>query len=110
MSDLISRQAAIDALEHLTDFVRYDSLKNGETLLFQDSAIELINSLPSAQPERKAGRWIQHGTLWGFDCSECGEWAVVKDKYIHRFKFCPHCGAKMEVEHETDCMAVLQRP
>ena len=42
MSDLIERQAAIDKLDPL----------------FESLAIDKIKALPSAQPERKAGRWI----------------------------------------------------
>ena len=42
MHDLISRQAAIDALYHVDEY-------NGRS-------VEAIRNLPSAQPERKTGR------------------------------------------------------
>ena len=68
-----------------------------------DSVCDVYTVLPSAQPERKTGRWIKHGighenVPWGFDCSECGEWFVIDSKYIDRYKFCPNCGADMRGE------------
>lgn len=56
-----------------------------------------------AQPERKKGKWI----LWNYPgeecarCSVCGEEYDQMDLYIGGNdypKFCPECGAKMEVE------------
>lgn len=66
---------------------------------------------PSAQPERKKGRWIEH-EVKGFDgchtgrffdeCSECGkltpEWKKVTE--YHRWYFCPNCGAEMRGEQD----------
>lgn len=51
---------------------------------------------PSAQPERKKGRWIAHGIEEGnafavYTCSECG--VLVG---INTSNFCPNCGAEME--------------
>ena len=43
MDDLISRQAAIDALCHVDEY-------NGRS-------VEAIRNLPSAQPESKCGKW-----------------------------------------------------
>ena len=51
MDDLISRQAAIDAL-HMHLMYRMGTDSNKKRL------DEWINNLPSAQPERKKGRWI----------------------------------------------------
>ena len=43
----------------------------------------------------KVGRWVEINGC--FECSECGA-----DPYysysIHDYKYCPYCGAKMEVE------------
>lgn len=49
MDDLISRRAAIDALHYLTDFVCDNEYENGKVLLFQDSALERIAELETAQ-------------------------------------------------------------
>lgn len=40
----------------------------------------------------KTGKW-KHIHQWTWDCSECGY--RVNAKY---FKYCPNCGAKMEVD------------
>ena len=75
MDDLISRQAAIDALDCI----------NGVE--------EVLRSLPPAQPEttrRIVGRSKGGMTLW-YECERCGEPVDEGDK------FCRGCGAKMEV-------------
>ena len=89
MDDVISRQAAVDAVVRVREHHAYDE-------------IEELNALPSAQPERKRGRWIDETFKpWGlvhhpYRCSLCGEHAEYDSMY------CPNCGAKMEVEHDTD--------
>lgn len=63
-----------------------------------------IGDLPSAQPERKTGRWIRHPeqkNIYGgkcVECSECGEKYVVQ--YIEYEKFCRNCGARMMEDSE----------
>ena len=83
MDDLISRQAAIDELDKGAWGVEWD-----KTL-----AKAMIESLPSAQPERIRGRWIEkphvHGVAY---CSLCDYELHTNDT-----NFCPNCGAKMEV-------------
>jgi len=92
--DAISRQAAIDAVNNAFD---------RETLLtgfVHSIAVRAIRDMPSAQPERKTGRWVsQKGG--GYCCSECGRYALdeVDGNFIHvafESNFCPYCGAKME--------------
>ena len=70
-SDLISRQAAIDALSQ-------------HFLL--DAVKPIIDSVPSAEPERKKGKWIDD------NCSECGQYVYHGDAR----NFCPNCGCQME--------------
>lgn len=84
MSDLIDRQAAIEALYHVDEY-------NGRS-------VEAIRNLPPAQPEQpepKRGRWIYKTDLvtaptgyW--ECSECKE-----GRLLYEENFCPHCGADM---------------
>lgn len=95
VNDTISRQAAIDALENIdcSDGIGISALKCDVV----EDAINAINALPSAQPERKRGRWI---TLWrldvldGYQCSACKAWSRFK------FNFCRNCGADMRGEQE----------
>lgn len=79
MSDLISRQAAIDALNKLdvSDGVGISSIACG----VRESAIIAIQHLPSAEPERKKP---DHGYMW--ICPECGL-EVHSD-----FSRCVRCG------------------
>ena len=63
----------------------------------------MVEDMPTIEPERKTGKWIKHSighehTPWGFDCSECGEWFVVGEEAIKKYKYCPNCGADMRGE------------
>lgn len=51
-SDLISRQAAIDAVE------KESRVDGAYGYMDTKSIVDLLNDLPSAQPERKTGEWI----------------------------------------------------
>ena len=101
MSDLISRQAAIDAL-HMHLMYRMGTDSNKKRL------DDWINSLPPIQPKR--GRWIRtgSGSLYDhYECSECGKspkWECLGDNRwsIAFTDFCPNCGAKMEVNNESN--------
>lgn len=76
MSDLISRQAAIEAVK--------------QAIYNHDSAIMRLTELPSVNPqEPKTGHW-NTTDYFIFKCSEC-ECEERTDT-----RFCPNCGAKME--------------
>ena len=93
MSDLISRQAIIDAIQKLNipeDMCVFEIISHIEVA---------IATLPSAENN---GEWIAqdiHNCHTNFKCSECG--------YIHSFMhlygeptadypYCPNCGARMK--------------
>lgn len=88
MSDLIDRQAAIDAIDT-------GNLHRG----IVDALQNIISELPSAEPERKRGRWIiDHEYI---DCSICRreKWSRVPyENLVKRFRYCPNCGADMRGE------------
>ena len=102
MDDLISRQAAIEALK------RAEALTRAFGYHF---VIDTIRELPSAQPQRKTGRWIikdNPGTGWyRVTCSECGEDVTSTAPCIGFYPnakvtwdYCPNCGALMDGEVE----------
>lgn len=98
MSDLIQRQDAIEAV--------YEALRTplpcyGNNLL-QDSmtlAKAIVNNIPSANPKREKGTWIDSCT--DIVCSICS--GVFDGEIVYmcknaRLKYCPNCGARMEDE------------
>ncbi len=86
MSDLIERQAAIDAL-HMHLMYRMGTDSNKKRL------DEWINNLPSAQPKR--GKWILDRS-GAYCCSECMEPCAGYVMMRPRDRFCKMCGARME--------------
>ena len=82
MDDMISRQAAIDAIQNSHDYA------NG----WLDYACEVIERLPSAQPEtthRVVGGTYDSKTRY-YKCAECGEPVDINDNY------CSGCGRRFE--------------
>ena len=105
MSDLISRQG-----------IRYEKmlrpLGDGNYEYCDVAYRDEIDALPSAQPERKKGKWIpfEYGDDTWHKCTACG----VADNYISIVQrpngktgrlesvrnFCPNCGAYMRGEED----------
>ena len=106
-NDVIYRSDAIKAVWKpivYPNAVIFDALKR---------AIESeISNIPSAQPERKKGKWIygEHDVAMcdGYRCNRCG--FFVPWDYEHKFidfindyHYCPNCGAYMRGDSdETD--------
>lgn len=96
------RQAAIDAIakmmpQSLTPDGSHPADK--EIFIAQEAfadCIKTIEILPSAQQERKKGKWIDETFKpWGlvyhpYKCDQCGEHSEADSNY------CSNCGAKME--------------
>ena len=62
-----------------------------------DSVCDDYTILPSTQPQRMRGKWIDVTKTGGAElwkCSECGE-LELEDSY-----FCPNCGADMRGEQD----------
>lgn len=133
MDDLISRKAAIDiernatvdtnpshfeAHQKFTQFMDDAEISsfgrwqwsNGFNTALTAVGIDL-KKMPSAQPERKTGRWIKptgmmppehHGH---YECSECGAWAMRP--WLRPWKgvvltdFCPACGIPMRKDGDA---------
>lgn len=94
MSDLIDRQAAIDEC--------YPVTVDGE--VYEVVQVETLMGLPSAQPERQKGEWIEISSIsHTYKCSECGRLLVNitdgKNNVARNYPYC-HCGADMRGEQE----------
>ena len=99
MDDLISRKKAIEALfdwemtYNWDDHCREEDPKPAYIV----SPSDVIEQLPSAQPERKKGKWIEIENEWGgleIICSECGV-QVPRDVWGNAIQsdYCYRCGA-----------------
>lgn len=118
MDDLIKRCDVLEDIDEGADLLRTvldemdlvgsdrEEFEFGLELL--GALIDDIKQIPSAEPERKKGKWIKvHGfcTLGGdpvWKCSECGKGVHVYGVESYRtdisdgqWKACPGCGAEM---------------
>lgn len=107
--DVIYRQAASYALNTIK------VSKNETWYSFYQKVLDVFSKLPSAEPERKKGRWIEDADTYykavnekgggvndntpyftdDIACSECLAMFSVLDNCTENFDFCPHCGAYM---------------
>ncbi len=99
MSDLISREAAIKAIEDLPNCY------NGFSDTYDKACIiGVLEELPSVDvPDRKVGEWIKNESRYGWHCSACEEddlYAFVRNSDTGenelQDRYCPNCGALME--------------
>ena len=99
--ELISKKAAIGVLHEY-----FDGMLDTDTVC-PTVIYGLFECMPSAEPERKKGKWIDDGTELGCCCSECG--ATLDDYFcgaLHEIrlskmlKFCPNCGSYNGGEQE----------
>ena len=99
MDDLISRQAAIDAMTECYWSIMGDEPPklDEKTALYVDLK-QAVKRLPTAE---KRGKWmrIQYGEDdfdYDYKCSNCS-YAVWDDS-----DYCPNCGARMDGGDEND--------
>ena len=101
MTDLIDRQAAIDALRYAQHrFTVADEaggmgiVKWSEDVIYFAAAEKVLDEMPTieAEPVRR-GKWETRNeySWYSIYCSVCGKWQNSRTNY------CPDCGAKMEV-------------
>lgn len=100
MDELISRQAAIDALHMDTSIIPFKKARE-----YADATISEIRNrlekLPSAEPKR--GKWIKTAR-WGrvYYCNQCRNYLDFDGVNAGRgnTNFCPNCGADMRGEQD----------
>ena len=95
--DVIRREDAINLVHDLAqpcdDSYDWD--------ISADDMIDGIKDLPSVTPQQKIGKWIDDGwyaeghSEHAYRCSKCDKNYIG---YVGEHKYCPNCGAKMEVE------------
>lgn len=125
MDDLISRQAAIDAINEHLEFVTSGLGSDSEVKkiykIAYNHTIDVISILPDIQPEQKIGQWIykERNILINTGRVSYGEngavqekrWAKVKKPYCSECgwyenseyeatPYCPNCGAHMKGESD----------
>ena len=93
MSDLIDRQAAIR-------WVKTECNPYGKpTLEFESGkkVIEHLEQMPSAQPERKTGVWLEDedDPESAMTDGYCGYCSVCKEMSEYLTNYCGNCGADM---------------
>lgn len=102
--DLISRRSAIDLI-HKTVYGFFDIVDNEseEPMSEKDKLLLEVNKvvsngikdLPSAQPERKKGKWVDPAAIDVYRCSVCEEYTKLEVPKLF-YHYCPNCGAEME--------------
>ena len=111
MSDLIKREDVEKAIRSICDLCGEKKKNNGVMCgaCNLDSFIREYEDIPSAEPERKKGEWIEiswsepdpNGCCTSYaiqsaKCSICGKYHTTP--YLYRldyFPYCPNCGAEM---------------
>lgn len=98
--DCISRRAAINELMETVEEHKWDQF--GGALLHWTGVKAILTGLPSAQPERKTGRWIycenDVDMRDGYRCDKCGffvpwDYQHKAIDFIKDYHYCPDCGS-----------------
>jgi len=91
MSNLIDREAALACFHDWVD-------RNGDIHTADEMPeYQRIEALPSVEPERKKGHWIEvdDDRIRG-KCSVCGWEAHLYEDDVVGMDYCPNCGARLE--------------
>ena len=106
--DLIKRQDVLDVFRNLAFDYIFQLFQCGEyygederqlAIINAEKAINVIESLPSIEPERKKGKWVEDKTdAMYWICSVCG---FASEAFLANlpYHYCPNCGAEMRENH-----------
>lgn len=113
MHDLISRQAAIEIIKNYCENGCDYAEDNWCPSCQREKFVELLKTLPSAQPERIKGHWIEIAlSNHTYKCSVCGRLLTNitdgKNKVAKNYPYC-HCGADMRGGENDGCSQVFER-
>lgn len=99
----IDREETIKALDRLCDRVCQYSKAQRYVMCgacpLGDAFTVIEDDMHDADVEPiKRGKWIPESPRVAFaeECSNCGGIVYWDDGYLHRYPFCPNCGAKMD--------------
>lgn len=104
MGDLISREAALAAIDAHERMARRDGIKDGEMRPTLKAVREFVQALPAVDAELvRRGKWVAEDGMMPPEyhgkkrCSICAHFAM-HDLYGRErlSRYCPNCGAKME--------------
>lgn len=107
-NDCISRLDTLNVMSIMMDDATVGDGDNDtyETLDdLKQQYIEIVKGMSPVTPKQKTGHWITkikpdlRSDMWPTNpkCSECGGEPYYYNT-IYNYKFCPYCGAKIEVE------------
>lgn len=102
MPELIDKERAYTALKH----EQYTHGLSFSAEAFEKAA-RIIDQMPTIEAEPvRHGRWIRRETVLDTECkcSVCGykDFVPKHDNYWFRRKFCPNCGALMDLRSPTE--------
>lgn len=96
MSDLISREAAINAVINIEPLAFLDTKTNKPVAATQKTLdiIKALEDLPAIDPV-KHGRWIGK-PIAGYSTVRCSVCKETFAENMGRWNYCPSCGARMD--------------
>ena len=95
--DCISREALLAKIDEERKYLLTLKMDGAEHIVVHH-ARRIIEDIPPVTPQPKIGRWevtYNNGDIYHLRCSACKE---EDCRMYPTDKYCPNCGAKMEVE------------
>lgn len=94
--DLITKDFALYVVHHFNSMLTWSK---------EDILGEIDRTIKEAKPEDVTrvvhGRWIDAPTVaFTEECSVCRYLVLWDNGGLHRYNYCPNCGAKMDLEVE----------